>query len=384
MIANLLDRDFYAGDPYPALARLRATEPVYRDDNGMWGLLLHEDVAWAERHPALLSSAPGSRPRSFPQPSMIASDDPLHKRRRGLVDKGFHPRPIAAEEERIRAITCRLIEAVAPDGGCDLVKDLAAPLPMIVIAQMLGVADQDHQLLQHWSDVMISGADGPENATPDVLKAYADYVAYMDAIIADRTRSPRDDLISVLVHAEPGGEYLTRDEIIGEALLILIGGNETTRNAISGGFEQLMREPDQMRALTADPTGSADAAEEFLRWVSPVINMARTATADVTVKDRTIPEGAQVLLMYISANRDERVFDEADRFDVARTPNPHLAFGHSAHFCLGASLARIEIRIMIEEILKAFPRIRPADPDAPVARTRSSFIRGIPSLPVVF
>ena len=384
MIANLLDRDFYAGDPYPALARLRATEPVYRDDNGMWGLLLHEDVAWAERHPALLSSAPGSRPRSFPQPSMIDSDDPLHKRRRGLVDKGFHPRPIAAEEERIRAITCRLIEAVAPDGGCDLVKDLAAPLPMIVIAQMLGVADQDHQLLQHWSDVMISGADGPENATPDVLKAYADYVAYMDAIIADRTRSPRDDLISVLVHAEPGGEYLTRDEIIGEALLILIGGNETTRNAISGGFEQLMREPDQMRALTADTTGSADAAEEFLRWVSPVINMARTATADVTVKDRTIPEGAQVLLMYISANRDERVFDEADRFDVARTPNPHLAFGHSAHFCLGASLARIEIRIMIEEILKAFPRIRPADPDAPVARTRSSFIRGIPSLPVVF
>jgi len=384
VIANLLDRDFYAGDPYPALARLRATEPVYRDDNGMWGLLLHEDVAWAERHPALLSSAPGSRPRSFPQPSMIDSDDPLHKRRRGLVDKGFHPRPIAAEEERIRAITCRLIEAVAPDGGCDLVKDLAAPLPMIVIAQMLGVADQDHQLLQHWSDVMISGADGPENATPDVLKAYADYVAYMDAIIADRTRSPRDDLISVLVHAEPGGEYLTRDEIIGEALLILIGGNETTRNAISGGFEQLMREPDQMRALTADTTGSADAAEEFLRWVSPVINMARTATADVTVKDRTIPEGAQVLLMYISANRDERVFDEADRFDVARTPNPHLAFGHSAHFCLGASLARIEIRIMIEEILKAFPRIRPADPDAPVARTRSSFIRGIPSLPVVF
>ena len=384
MIANLLDRDFYAGDPYPALARLRATEPVYRDDNGMWGLLLHEDVAWAERHPALLSSAPGSRPRSFPQPSMIDCDDPLHKRRRGLVDKGFHPRPIAAEEERIRAITCRLIEAVAPDGGCDLVKDLAAPLPMIVIAQMLGVADQDHQLLQHWSDVMISGADGPENATPDVLKAYADYVAYMDAIIADRTRSPRDDLISVLVHAEPGGEYLTRDEIIGEALLILIGGNETTRNAISGGFEQLMREPDQMRALTADTTGSADAAEEFLRWVSPVINMARTATADVTVKDRTIPEGAQVLLMYISANRDERVFDEADRFDVARTPNPHLAFGHSAHFCLGASLARIEIRIMIEEILKAFPRIRPADPDAPVARTRSSFIRGIPSLPVVF
>ena len=381
---KLLDRSFYAGDPYRVLADLRANEPVYCDPTGMWGLLLHEDVVWAERHPTLLSSAPGSRPRSFPQPSMIDSDDPLHKRRRGLVDKGFHPRPISAEEEGIRTITRGLIDKVKDRGECDLVADLAAPLPMIVIARMLGVGDQDHKLLQHWSDVMISGADGPENATPAVLQAYADYVAYMDAIIADRTRSPRDDLISVLVHAEPGGEHLSRDEIIGEALLILIGGNETTRNAISGGFEQLMREPEQLRALRGDPSGSANAAEEFLRWVSPVINMARTATAEVTIRDRTIPEGAQMLLMYISANRDERVFDHADRFDVTRNPNPHLAFGHSAHFCLGASLARVEIRVMIEEVLRSLPGIRPADPDAPVERTRSSFIRGIPSLPVVF
>ena len=381
---NLLDRSFYAGDPYPALARLRAEDPVHRDDQGMWGLLLHRDVVWAERHPDLLSSAPGSRPRSFPQPSMIDSDDPTHKRRRGLVDKGFHPRPIAAEEEGIRDITRGLIAAVEDRGECDLVQDLAAPLPMIVIARMLGVPEQDHELLQHWSDVMISGADGPENATPAVLKAYADYVAYMDAIIADRTASPREDLISVLVHAEPGGERLSRDEIIGEALLILIGGNETTRNAISGGFEALMREPEQLQRLREDPSGSANAAEEFLRWVSPVINMARTATADVTIGNRTIPEGAQVLLMYISANRDENVFDHADRFDVTRNPNPHLAFGHSAHFCLGANLARIEIRVMIEEVLRSLPRIRRADPDAPVERTRSSFIRGIPSLPVVF
>jgi len=381
---SLLDRSFYAGDPYPVLAELRANEPVYRDPTGMWGLLLHEDVVWAERHPALLSSAPGSRPRSFPQPSMIDSDDPIHKRRRGLVDKGFYPRPVADEEQRVRELARGLIAAVAGRGGCDLVRDLAAPLPMIVIAQMLGVPTEDHALLQHWSDVMISGADGPENATPEVLKAYADYVAYMDAIIAERSRAPRDDLISILVQAEPGGERLSRDEIIGEALLILIGGNETTRNAISGGFEALLRDPRQKQALIEDPTMSATAAEEFLRWVSPVVNMARTATEDVVVRGKTIPSGAQVLLMYISANRDERVFENADRFDAARTPNPHLAFGHSAHFCLGASLARLEIRIMIEEVLRALPDIALADPDARVTRTPSSFIFGIPSLPVVF
>jgi len=381
---TLLDRSFYAGDPYPALAELRATDPVYRDETGMWGLMLHEDVVWAERHPKLFSSAPGSRPRSFPQPSMIDSDDPLHKRRRGLVDKGFYPRPVAEEEQRVRAITRALIDKVAPWGECDLVEDLAAPLPMIVIAQMLGVPPEDHDLLQHWSDLMISGADGPENATPAVLKAYADYVAYMDAIIADRRRTPREDLISTLVQAEPGGEHLSREEIIGEALLILIGGNETTRNAISGGFEALMRAPEERQRLLDDPAISGQAAEEFLRWVTPVINMARMATTDVTIRDRTIPEGAQVLLMYISANRDERVFDRSHDFEVARNPNPHLAFGHSAHFCLGASLARLEIKVMIEEVLARLPDIRAAVPGVNVTRTQSSFIHGIPSLPVVF
>jgi len=381
---TLLDRSFYAGDPYPALAELRAVEPVYRDESGMWGLLLYEDVSWAERHPELLSSAPGSRPRSFPQPSMIDSDDPIHKRRRGLVDKGFHPRPIAEEEARVRAMTAELIDAVAGRGECDLVNDLAAPLPMIVIAQMLGAPPEDRHLLQHWSDVMISGADGPENATPEVLKAYADYVSYMNDIIEDRKRQPRDDLISKLVKAHPDEDQLSHDEIIGEALLLLIGGNETTRNAISGGFEELLRHPDQRKKLLDDPAKSATAAEEFLRWVSPVINMARTATADVTIKDRTIPEGAQVLLMYISANRDERVFDQADVFDIERSPNPHLAFGHSAHFCLGASLARLEIRVMIEEVMRRLPNIRLADPDATIERSRSSFIRGMTTLPVLF
>jgi cytochrome P450 family 142 subfamily A polypeptide 1 len=381
---TLLDRSFYSGDPFPALAELRATEPVYRDETGMWALLLHDDVVWAERHPELLSSAEGSRPRSFAQPSMIDSDDPVHKRRRGIVDRGFHPRPIAEEERRIRAITTDLIDIVTTKGQCDVVRDLAAPLPMAVIGDMLGTPPEKREVLQHWSDVMIGGADGPEHATPAVLDAYAGFVTLMNAIIDERKRNPSDDLISKLVQAHPDDDVLSHDEIIGESLLLLIGGNETTRNVISGGLEALMRHPDERRKLVDDPTKVPGAVEECLRWVTPVINMARTATSHVEIKGKTIPPGDQVLLMYASANRDERVFDEPDRFDVERTPNPHVAFGHSAHFCLGASLARLEIKVMLEEVIDRLPGIRLADPDAPVQRTRSSFIRGIMSLPVVF
>ncbi len=380
----MLDRAFYAGDPFPELAELRANEPVYHDPAGMWALLLHEDVVWAERHPELLSSANGSRPRSFPQSSMIDSDDPLHKRRRGIVDRGFHPRPIAEEERRIRETTVELIEEVAAKGECDVVRDLAGPLPMIVIGDMLGTPRERTSELQHWSDVMLSGADGPENTTQAVLDAYAAFVAMMDAIIADRKQAPDDDLISALVRAHPGDDQLNREEIIGESLLLLIGGNETTRNVISGGLDALMRFPDQKHRLIDDPAKIPNAVEECLRWVTPVINMARTATTDVQIKDKTIPAGDQVLLMYASANRDEHVFDDPDTFDVARTPNPHLAFGHSAHFCLGASLARLEIRVMLEEILARLPDMRLANPQAPVERTRSSFIRGITTLPVCF
>jgi len=380
---DLLDRTLYAADPYPALANLRANEPVCHDDKGMWALLLHEDVVWAERRPDLLSSANGSRPRSFAQPSMIDSDDPVHKRRRGIVDRGFHPRPIAEEERRIRETAVELIDAVLRKEECDVVHDLAGPLPMIVIGDMLGTPRERTSELQYWSDVMLSGADGPENTTQEVLDAYAAFVAMMDAIISDRKKNPGDDLISALVRAHPGDDGLNREEIIGEALLLLIGGNETTRNVISGGLEALMRHPEQKQKLIDDPALIPSAVEECLRWVTPVINMARTATADVVVRDRTIPAGDQVLLMYASANRDERVFDHPENFDVTRTPNPHVTFGHSTHFCLGASLARLEIKVMLEEVLTRLPGMRLEDPEAEIERTRSSFIRGITALPVV-
>jgi cytochrome P450 family 142 subfamily A polypeptide 1 len=382
---NLLDRAFYAGDPHPAFAQLRANEPVYHDDEtGLWALLRHDDVAWADKRTDLFSSASGSRPRSFPQPSMIDCDDPLHKRRRSLVDKGFHPRAVANLEQHVRSIATDLIDAVAQRGSCDLVADLAAPLPSIMIGDLLGMRREDYRVLQGWSDAMIAGADGPENTTPSVLQAFADFSSYMNETIAQRRTSPREDVISILVHAEMNGERLSGEELIGESLLILIGGNETTRHSISGGIEALLRHPEQRARLARDPALLRPAVEECLRWVTPIANMARTAVGDVEVRGRTIPAGDQVLLMYISANRDEAVFDDPFVFDVAREPNPHISFGMGAHFCLGASLARLEIRVMLEELLRRLPDLALADEDAPVERTRSSFIRGIRSLPVVF
>jgi cytochrome P450 family 142 subfamily A polypeptide 1 len=382
---NLLDRTMYAGDPEPAYAWLRANAPVYHDpETKLWALTLHEDVVWAEKHPELLSSARGSRPNVGPQPSMIDCDDPAHTRRRRLVYKGFTPKRVADLEDHVREVARSLIDRVAPLGACDVVRDLAAPLPMRMIAEFLGVPPEDGEQLQHWSDQLISGADDARYQTEAVANAAIDFAVYADRIIEERRTAPLEDLLSILVHARHDKQGLTHEELIGESLLLLIGGNETTRNAITGGLEQLLRHPDQHAALVASPAGIATAVEEFLRWVSPIINMARTAVTDVVVRDSTIPAGDQVLLMYGSANRDPAVFKDAEVFDATRTPNPHVSFGFGTHFCLGASLARLEIRVMLEELLRRLPDLALADPSAPVARTPSSFIRGIPSLPVVY
>ena len=384
MQPNLLDRDFYAGDPYPAFAWLRAHEPVYHDpSSGLWALLLHEDIIWAERHREIFSSAHGSRPLAGPQPSMIDCDDPVHIRKRHLVDKGFAMSRVAAYEDWIHSIVTELIDSFEQAGKCDAVRDLAAPLPTAVIADLLGVRKEDRARLQRWSDDMIAGADGPQNVTKTVLDAAADYYAYMNEVLDDRRARPREDLISVLVHSDVDGQGLTPDELLGDSLLLLIGGNETTRNAISGGLEAMLRDRAQWELLLDDPGAIPAAVEECLRWVTPVINMARTTTQDVEVRGRTIPAGDQVMLMYSSGNRDERVFDRPDEFDVTRESNPHITFGYGTHYCLGASLARVEIRVMLQELVRRVPGTALANPGEPLERTHSSFIRGLLSLPVV-
>jgi cytochrome P450 family 142 subfamily A polypeptide 1 len=378
---DLLDGTFYRDDPYPTYRWLRDEAPAYRDANGIWALSRYDDVVEASRLPSLFSSAGGSRPASIPLPHMIDQDDPRHTRQRRLVYKGFTPRQVAAIEDHTRAIVTRIISSVAAAGRCDFVTDVAVPLPLTVIGEMLGIPDADHHLMQVWSDEMIRGADG--HASDETTEAYLQYRSYQLGIIEARRAEPTDDLTSILVHATIDDERLDDEELLHELLLLLVGGNETTRNVISGAMEALIAHPEQRQALIDDPSLLPDAVEEFIRWVTPILTMNRTTTSDLELHGRAIPSGASVLLMYGSANRDERHFVDPDRFDIRRHPNPHVSFGFGPHFCLGASLARLEIRVMFEELLGRLPDIELA-PGAVVERSPSSFIRGITTMPVVF
>jgi len=383
---RLLDGRFYADDPYPRFRWLREHAPVYRDDScGVWGVALHEDVMAVSRDPQTFCSRLSSRPDSPPIPSMINLDDPLHKQRRNLVNRGFTPRRVADHEPRIRTICAELIDRVIDRGACDFVHDLAAPLPMIVIGDLLGVEPEDRDLLLHWSDDMICGLS--TSAAPELLQrasdAFVEYAEYHRRVVADRRRRPRDDLLSVVVHAEIDGQRLTDEDILQESLLILVGGDETTRHVLSGGMEQLIRHPDQRRMLAREPARVPLAVEEMLRWVTPIQNMNRTATRDVTLRGAHIPAGDKVLLLYPSANRDARQFRDPDVFDVGRAPNDHVAFGFGAHFCLGASLARLELRVFFEEVLQRLPDLELGG-EAPLPRRASNFIVGIETMPVAW
>jgi cytochrome P450 family 142 subfamily A polypeptide 1 len=380
---RLADGHFWARDPQAELAWLRRNEPVYWDEAGqVWGVARYDDVIAISKDPRTFSNAGGIRPDADPMPHMIDLDDPAHKRRRGLVNKGFTLRRVAAREPRIREIARGLIEHNRAKGEFDFVMDLAAWLPLIVIGDMLGIERDHYAKLLEWSDILLKGTGGGPDALIRATQTYVEYNDYQRRVVADRrAKPPQDDLVSILVHAELDGERLDDETILSESLLILIGGDETTRHVITGGFYQLMRHPEQRRLLAAHPEKIPTAVEEMLRWVTPIRNMARTATRDVELRGRTIRQGQKLLLLYPSANRDEAVFPDPQRFDVERTPNEHLAFGHAAHFCLGASLARLELRVMFEELLAGMPDLELATDEPPTLRA-SNFITGYEHMPV--
>ena len=384
---DLLDGDFYAGDPYPTYAWLRSDAPAYWDDvNRLWGISRHADVVAVEKDPVRFSNAAGSRPGMSAEattPSMIDRDDPRHNVQRRLVYKGFTPKRVGDHETHVRGLVTNLIDKVATRGECDFVHDLAAPLPMIVIAEMLGVRPEDWHLLQEWSDKLVQLGGGPRYMNDERMAAVFAFYEYTTPILEARKGRPTDDLISILTHAEIDGSGLSDDELLAESLLLLIGGNETSRNAMTGALDLVSRHPDQWRLLRDDPARLPTAVEEFLRYVTPILNMARTATVDVELHGETIGAGDKVLLMYSSANRDETVFDDPERFAITREHNPHVAFGFGTHFCLGASLARMEIRVMYEELLRRLPDIHVV-PGHEVRWTPGAFVRGIDHLPVEF
>jgi cytochrome P450 family 142 subfamily A polypeptide 1 len=384
---NLLDGAFYGREPHDAYTWMRANAPVYYDEiNDLWAAASYAAVKAASVDTEAFSSAQGIRPK-FPQlPMMIDFDAPEHVRRRRLVSEGFTPKRVRAMEDNLRSVCDTLIDNVCEKGSCDFVKDIAAPLPIIVIGDMLGVAPSDRDDLLRWSDDMLKALGAPDPSLMDAsATAFVEYTDYIQPVFDDRrARGATDDLVGVLVHAEIDGDSLDDASLVHETLLILIGGDETTRHVISGGVEELLTHPDQQAELAGDPALMPGAVEEMLRWVSPIKNMARTATRDVELEGATISAGQEILLLYPSANRDAAVFERADDFDIHRSPNPHMAFGFGAHFCLGNQLARLELKVMVDRLLARLPDLHLAvDRDA-LPRREANFISGIEEMPVAF
>ena len=383
---DLMSGDFIGGDPYPAYAWMREHSPVFYDEaNDLWAFASYRDVKAASVDTATFSNAGGIRPKFPPIPMMIDFDAPEHVRRRRLVSSGFTPARVREMERHVRSICDRVIDQVCQKGSCDFVRDIAAPLPLAVIGDMLGVADADRDDLLRWSEDMLrSQGAATADAMEGAARAFVEYTTYMEPLLAARRASgDDDDLIGVLVNAVVDGDRLDGDSLIHESLLILIGGDETTRHVLTGGMLALQEHPDQLTRLQSDPSGLPVAVEEMLRWVTPIKNMARTVTRDVEVDGRALSVGDEVLLLYPSANRDAGIFDDPESFDSTRSPNPHLAFGFGAHFCLGNQLARMELRVMFEQLFTRLPDLRLADA-GPFPRRGANFISGIEAMPVTF
>ena len=383
---GLTDGTFYGGDPFPAFAWMRENAPAYFDEKaGVWGISRYADIKEISKDPDTFSNAGGIRPDSDALPMMIDTDAPEHVRRRRLVSEGFTPARIRESEEGIRTICDAIIDRVCEVGSADFVSEIAAPLPMIVIGNMLGVAPEDRDDLLRWSDDMLKALGSPDPGAMDrAAQAALEYSEYVTAVADQRRRDNQsDDLIGTLVHAEIDGDRLDESSIIYESLLILIGGDETTRHVISGGMFELLRHPDQLSVLRADRSHMTSAVEEMLRWVSPIKNMARQMTKDVEFGGKTLRKGQKLLLLYPSANRDERVFDRPEEFDIARNPNDHMAFGFGSHFCLGNRLARMELSVMFDRLLERLPDLALAENAEPPKRA-ANFVSGYEPMPVVF
>ncbi|RVX43461.1 cytochrome P450 family 142 subfamily A polypeptide 1 [Nonomuraea polychroma] len=376
---DLLDGDLYAGDPSPVYAWLREHAPVYHDTaNGLWGVSRHADISAIERDPRLWTSTVGYRPQLRSDPSMIGMDDPEHAARRRLVYRRFTPRHVRERyAPRIREVVVEQLDRALSRGTVDAVAELAAPLPARVIGWLLGFPDEEWPRLKHWSESTIVAGGGLRYVTHEAAVAAAEYGQAVLTLAAERRAHPRDDLLS-LWSASPDYDD---EHLANEALLLLDGGAETTRTVIATAIDALIRHPDQWRLLREDRDLMEGAIEEFIRWTTPILNMCRAATRDTSLHGQLIPEGQQVLLMYGSANRDPEVFAEPGVFDVTRKPGGHIAFGLGTHFCLGAALARLELRIFFEEWLDRVAEASWADDAGPRIQP-NAFVRGVTSFPI--
>jgi cytochrome P450 family 142 subfamily A polypeptide 1 len=387
-VIDLLDGDFYVDDPYAAYRWMRARAPLYWDaTNQLWGVSRYDDIVGVERRKDVFVNSDqakgGYRPNIPADPAIIGLDDPLHHVRRNLVSRRFTPRAVAAREDHVRDSVRALIDAVDANGGtAEIVDELAAPLPAMTIAWLLGFPEDRWPDLKDWSERTTALGGGPRYFNDDGMVAAMEFAQAASELHAEKRRCPADDIMTIWARASVDGEPLSVDTVISDCLLLLDGGAETTRTVIARTILDLIAHPDQWQALKegADLTV---ATEEFIRWVTPIHNMCRVAAVDAEVGGQPIAAGQQLVLMYSSANRDPAHFAEPERYDVARTPNNHIAFGFGTHFCLGAALARMEIRLFFTELVQRVRSMRPVPGTEPVEMP-NAFVYGLRSAPVEF
>ncbi len=380
---DLLDGALYVNDPYPTYTWMRANAPAYWDaGNERWGISRYDDIVEIEKRKDVFVNSDrakgGYRPNIPADPSIIGLDDPKHAERRNLVSRRFTPRGVTRWDDHVRKTVTDLVDAAIAKGRIDVVDDLAAPLPAQMIGFLLGFPDEAWPQLMEWSERTIHLGGGPRYHDDDGIAAAFEFAAATAELYETKKGCPADDIMSLYVDVEQRGlkhQAFGVDEVISDSLLLLDGGAETTRTVIARTIIGLADHPDQWEALKAGADIDV-AVEEFIRWVTPILNMCRVATQDYEIGGETIRQGQQVVLMYPSANRDEDHFTDADALDVTRHPNNHIAFGFGTHFCLGASLARLEIKAMFQELLAKVDRFeRP--PDGTVVDIPNSFVYGV-------
>lgn len=387
MEIDLLDGDFYVNDPYTTYAWMREHAPAYWDaTNELWGISRYDDIVAIEKRKDLFINSDqnkgGYRPNIPADPAIIGLDDPLHQQRRNLVARRFTPKAVSSWEDHVRTVVTGLLDdAMAHDGPVEIVGEVAAPLPAQMIGLLLGFPDEMWPKLQEWSERTIALGGGPRYMDDDGMIAAMEFAAASADLYEEKRRCPADDVMTIWTQSEVPGHCFGVDEVISDSLLLLDGGAETTRTVIARAIIEMARRPEQWQLLR-EGADVAVAVEEFIRYVTPIHNMCRVAVEDTEIAGTPIAAGDQLVLMYSAANRDTSHFTDPEELDVTRHPNHHIAFGFGTHFCLGASLARLEIRVMLEELLNRVGSFRLVTDS--IDEMPNAFVYGLRSAQVEF